>query len=186
MPEDPDRLDSSLDAALAEYGRCEPRQGLEGRVLATLRSTPRLPWWRALLASRPAWAAASVLVTVGSVAAIFFMDTPRTRGYVTPLRSSVPEPTAPAAAVDPPDLPPGPAVAEPAVPAAPSRETRRLASAAGAPRRPSFPHAAPLSEQELLLLRYLSTTPPEEIEPRTGFLDEPAQLPALPDPTTNP
>lgn len=185
MPEDPDLLDSTLDAALAEYGRCEPRQGLEGRVLATLRSTPRLPWWRVFLASRPAWAAASFLVVIGSFAAILIMDTPRTRGYVNPLLSSVPEPTSPAAAVGPPTFPPGPAVAEPAVPAALPRETRRLASAARAARRPSFPQAAPLSEQELLLLRYLSTTPPEEIEPRTGFLDEPAQLPALPDPTTN-
>ncbi len=186
MSEEPDRLDSSLDAALAEYGRCEPRPGLEGRVLASLRSNPRLPWWRALLASRPAWAAASVLVTVGSVAAVFLMDTPRTRGYVNPLRSSVPEPTAPAAEVEPPALPPALAVADSAVPVARPREAHRLVSAARAPRRPSFPQATPLSEQELLLLRYLSTTPPEEVEPRAGFLDEPAQLPALPDPTTNP
>jgi hypothetical protein len=139
-----------------------------------------------LLASRPAWAAASVLVTVGSFAAIFLMDASRTRGYVNPLLSSVPEPTAPAAPVEPSILPPGPVAAEAAVPAARFRETRRLASAARAPRRDSFPQATPLSEQELLLLRYVSDAPRDEIEPRTGFLDEPAQLPVLPDPTTNP
>ena len=37
-----------------------------------------------------------------------------------------------------------------------------------------------------LLLRYVATSTSEEGEVRPSFLDEPAPLPALPDPTTNP
>jgi len=80
MSTDRDPVDDLLDRALAVHGRGEPRPGLEGRVLATLRSQPPLPWWRVLLACRPVWATLGVLVTVGSIAGILLLETPRPEG----------------------------------------------------------------------------------------------------------
>src|SRR6266516_514222 len=61
-PRDNDRLDQWLDSALNEYGKSEPRAGLEGRVLANLSaqarpSRIRSPWPWAL-----AGASAAVLL----------------------------------------------------------------------------------------------------------------------------
>ncbi len=186
MSEDRDLIDDILDRALAAHGRAEPRPGLEGRVLAALRSRPPLPWWRTALASRPAWAAVAVLATAGGIAAFLLVGTPRSRELEQPRLASVSEPTAPARTIGTTPPPAVPAVIEPHTAPPPRRPTTRFASAPRVPRRTSFPERLPLSEQEELLLRYVATTPPEESEPRTGFLDEPAPLPALPDPTTNP
>lgn len=186
MSEDRDLLDDVLDRALALQGRAEPRPGLEGRVLATLRARPPLPWWRALLSSRPAWVAAGVLGAAGGLAALFLLDTPGPGETVSPSVASMPAPTAPARAVGPTPPRAVPAVDEPISAPSPSRPAARLASAPRVPRRASFPERSPLSEQEQLLLRYVATTPSEESGPRAGFLDEPAPLPALPDAATNP
>lgn len=70
MNDDRDLLDDVLDRALAAHGRAEPRPGLEARVLAALRSRPPLPWWRALLSSRSAWAAVGVLAATAGLAAL--------------------------------------------------------------------------------------------------------------------
>ena len=44
-----DELDDALDAALAKYAAVEPRAGLEGRILAKLRTAsepaPDRAWW---------------------------------------------------------------------------------------------------------------------------------------------
>ena len=185
MIEDRDLLDDVLDRALALQGRAEPRPGLELRVLASLRSRPPLPRWRALLSSRPAWVAAGILGAAGGLAALFLLDTPRPGKGANPPLAAVPGPTAPARTVSTTAPPAVPAVAETRNSPSPRRPATRLASAPRVPRRASFPERLPLSEQELLLLRYVATTPPEESAPRAGFLDEPAPLPALPDATTN-
>ena len=186
MTESPDRLDRSLDTALAEYGRSEPRPGLEGRVLASLQARRPAASWLSLVSSRPAWTAAGVLAIAVSFTAIFLIGMPRTRGPESPPLPSVPGPASPPAAVEPPSFPPGPAVAETSVPRAQTHEASRLASAPRVTRRPAFPERRPLSEQELLLLRYVAEAPPDEVEARAGFLDAPAPLPALSDPTTQP
>lgn len=184
MNDDRDLVDDVLDRALAAHGRAEPRPGLEGRVLAALRSRPPLPWWRTLFASRPAWATVGVLAATAGLAALFLLDSPRPGATPNPPFAAVPGPAAPARAAETPP-PAAQAIAElPAAPPPPSPATR-IASAPRVPRRASFPEHSPLSEQEQLLLRYVATTPPEESGPRTGFLDEPAPLPALPDASTN-
>lgn len=186
MSEDRDLLDEVLDRALVLQGRAEPRPGLELRVLAGLRSRRPLPWWRTLLASRPAWVAVGVFATAGGIAAFLLVGTPRPRVIEKTQLASVPGPTAPARIVATPPPPAVPAVAEPHAAPSPRRPANRLASAVRVPRSASFPEQLPLSEQEQLLLRYVDTTPREESEPRAGFLDEPAPLPTPPDATTNP
>jgi len=198
MSTDRDPVDDLLDRALAVHGRGEPRPGLEGRVLASLRARPPLPWWSALLASKPAWAGLCVVVTLGCASLLFLLErTPaERRGMSAPPLASIPGPTttAPDAGPTPPvtagalfeapPAPPLPAVSGALVAPSRSREVRRFASSPRVPLRASFPRAAPLSEQEQLLLRYVSEAPREEIERRAGFLDAPAPLPALPDPAT--
>lgn len=188
MNEDRDLLDDVLDRALAAHGRAEPRPGLELRVLAALRSRPPLPWWKAFLSSRPAWAALGVFAAAGGLAAFLLVGTPRPGEIEKPQVAAVSEPTAPVRTIGttPAPTPAVPAVTEPDTVPPPRRPTTRLASAPRVPRRASFPERHPLSEQEQLLLRYVATTPAEESEPRAGFLDEPAPLPALPDATTKP
>lgn len=186
MSEDHDLLDDVLARALAAQGHAEPRPGLDGRVLAALRSRPPLPRWRTLLASRPAWAAASVFATAGSIAALFLVGPPRSLEIEKPHLASISEPPAPARTIEETISSAVPAIVEPRTSPSPRRTAARLASAPRVSRRSSFPEHLPLSEQERLLLRYVATTPPEESEARTGFLDEPAPLPAFFDPTTNP
>ena len=56
------KLNDWLDQALAEYGRAEPRPGIEARIVANLRSRGQLqPWWSRRL--RPVWLSA-VAVTI--------------------------------------------------------------------------------------------------------------------------
>ncbi|MGD0309053.1 MAG: hypothetical protein ABSC02_07165 [Acidobacteriota bacterium] len=41
------KIDEWLDTALSEYGRAEPRAGMEARIVERLRSRPiRRSWWR--------------------------------------------------------------------------------------------------------------------------------------------
>jgi hypothetical protein len=65
--------------------------------------------------------------------------------------------------------------------AAPARKKAKPAPVESPPRCPSFPCASPLSEEERLLVLYVSRTPEDEMAARSGFLDTPAPLPALPD-----
>jgi RNA polymerase sigma-70 factor (ECF subfamily) len=87
---------------------------------------------------------------------------------------------------------PAPSVAQPAPPRISSKGEEmavqparpRLArgpSASYPSTRIVFPSPNPLSEQELLLLSYVSSTDPAETASRGGFLDEPAPLPPLPE-----
>lgn len=184
MREDRDLLDDVLDRALALRGHGEPRPGLESRVLATLRSRPRLPWWRALLANRPAWVAAGAVAAAFGLAALFLLQRPRTAEIGTPAVASVPARNARPAAAGAPSPSTIPAAVEPLAGPTRTRAATRLVSTTRTPRRTSFPERRPLSEQERLLLRYVSEAPREEVERRAGFLDSPAPLPALPDPAT--
>ncbi len=183
MPENPDPLDHLLDEALAEFGRAEPRTGLESRLLAALRARPPLPWWRRLIHGTPGRLALTA-ATLGGFAVL---------GVVLGRAGARPAKAPPVAAVrhapgaaEPAAVPRSAGPSAPPVAALVRSGPSRSFPAARADRRRSFPAESPLGEQEILLLRYIATAPPEEIEPRTGFLDEPAPLPALPDPTTNP
>lgn len=144
-----------IDAALKQYGKAEPRPGLEARVLASLRVEKenvhdRTPWWAAL----------GVVTAVAVVAATIFLA----RGH-----GVVPEPAGPSTAVSAPQIEattsPGLAASAAVTLPTSSRGIRRTAhprparSAARAaedePRLAQFPSPRPLSEQEKMLVRYV-------------------------------
>lgn len=188
MADDRDRLDDLLDAALEARGRIEPRPGLETRILATLRERPPLPVRRALLA-RPGGrlalaAAAAVVLAVAVVVATSGgrpAEAPPIASATTaaPRALATPPPVASPAAVSAASPASGPS------PVATRRDVTSRPAVRRASRRPSFPAPSPLSEEERLLLRFVSDAPRAEVEGRVGFLDEPAALPPLPDSTTN-
>jgi len=172
------KLDELLDAALMNYSRVEPPPGLEPRILAALEAPAR----RAPLLAWSGWLLRATAVVVALVAAMLVFQRP-----------SAPPPAPPAtrAQSPAPGLPP-PAVSVPAAPAAsaPAAMPSRLAAAPQAPaatlpRRQRFPSPAPLSQQELYLLRYLETArssplpAPEKEDAFAALTLEPLELPAL-------
>ncbi len=65
-----DKLDNWLDGALAEYGKNEPRPGMESRVLAGLSSRLKCcPWWARRW--RPFWMPAAVVAAFFCVVILF-------------------------------------------------------------------------------------------------------------------
>ena len=136
---DAEFVDELLDAALSRYAASEPRAGLEERLLAELRARPAPPpaWgWPAAAG----WQAAAVAAVVVALVAGLF--------YFTRQPAPEPVPVAP--------IPEGP-------PAAKRTAAARVERVATSPRREQFPSAAPLSEQERLLLRYAQQAPPEQL-----------------------
>ncbi len=65
------RLDDWLDEALEEYGRSEPRAGIELRILARLHGQSKYSAWRARK-WRPVWMPAAVAVALLCVVMLFF------------------------------------------------------------------------------------------------------------------
>lgn len=195
----PSKLDELLDSALAEYGSAEPRPGLEGRVVASLRAAAAEPaphpgGWRAVLALllRPAAAGVLAAATLAAVLAFYFVaggrerptpPSPRVAAGRGSAASAGPEaaapldPKAPAAAAGP--AAPAPSASKPPTLLA-VRSSPRPVRGSRVVRLDSFPAHSPLTEQERLLLAYVSAAPREEVVPRSGFLDEPAPLPPLP------
>ena len=186
MTEERDFVDDVLDRALALRGRAEPRPGLEGRVLATLRAGPHLPWWKSLFALRPARAGLAAVALAGVAAVLVLGQGDRTGQVAAPVVAVLPSPTIPQGNERPPISSEARAPAGVPMPGARPATLARIAPAARTTRRSSFPHESPLSDQERLLLRYVSEAPHEELESRAGFLDAPALLPALPEPATEP
>lgn len=177
MTEERDPVDKVLDRALTHYGRSEPRPGLEGRLLARLREVQTQPPCWAWLRGRAPWGFAAAGLALVLTGALFFWFRPageerHVRGPVAPGEAAPAPPpaTVVAAAVESPE--PQPAAR------ADRRPARRRAAA--------FPEPTPLSDQEQLLLAYISVTPSSELEERTGFLDAPAALPELSDTRPNP
>lgn len=174
-------VDELLEAGLARYSAAEPRPGLENRLLAGLRAEPQPSLW---LDWRWAGALAAAAVAV-VVLSVFY------------LRQPVPEPQPPAVAetVAPQPVPTATPSATPSqLPQIARATTRRPVQTVQPPRvvslrlprRATFPSRTPLSEQELLLLRYVQTTPGDQLVARQlgaspiGRLDfEPVRVPPL-------
>ncbi len=146
MPDERDDkfLDELLDASLRHYSDALPREGLEGRVLAQLRSA------RAAKSSRKwAWAlAAGVAAAVVIIAGIAIRKPVPVRPAITAQHASAPQPASKSS--------PASSVATPRPAMARQHTALRQGSAqlAEARRPEQFPTPAPLTQQEKLLLAY--------------------------------
>jgi hypothetical protein len=151
--EKPDELDRMLDAALTKYAAAELRTGLEERVLATLRAeqarVPDRAWWR--------WSVlAAVAAMVIIVAILAWRSSVPSHPVVANHPSSATEGQAePTAQIVLSPTPVRKAKARRSHPLIVSRSQPHLRP----PKLEQFPSPQPLSDQEKLLLAYVTEDP---------------------------
>jgi hypothetical protein len=177
-----------LDSALSQYGKAEPRTGLESRVLATLqaernRITSRSRWW---------WAMGAVAAAVAIAAVVWVGTNSRTKNATGVAETSTPthheeaqgsiEPWPVQQAVHP---------AKQVAQRRPAHQPSREPAVAATPKLDQFPSRRNMSERELLLARRLneqsskeasleSTPSLEEVDLRIGSLEiRPLQIPDI-------
>lgn len=145
--------DEWLDIALKHYGDAEPRSGLEGRVLATLRSERnRITVSRWNL--RPALAGVAVLVVLGASIALVREHRIKPAGVATQ-QTFPPAEKAPALSLTSLVSAPKPTH---------SRTSARSAEGIrGSPHLSQFPSPQPLNEQEEILARYVRENTQEAV-----------------------
>ena len=141
-------IDRLLDAALKQYAAVQPREGLEGRILARLRSQSAEPIsygpWR--------WLAAAA-----AVAALAVIISMALRPHARPQRTLEQHPSG--------TLPAGTVAASAQAKPTMKRPKRRLQAPADTqvakalPKLDQFPSPQPLSEQEKLLASYVEVYP---------------------------
>jgi hypothetical protein len=154
-----------LDQALQQYSAAEPRPDLEARILHNLANRRTQPWYSFFAMPRFIWP----LMATAALLAIALGTWQYRKPAMHP--SEVAQTSAPAATrtIVPPEIAPSSAVSPTATPIATRRHTAQPPQLARRepppelPRREQFPSPAPLSDQELLLLTYLRTTPREEV-----------------------
>ncbi len=142
-----------LDGALSQYGKAEPRTGLESRVLANLeaerdRMASRRRWW---------WAVGAVAAAAAIVAVVWLEENSRKKnpadmaGTPTTIHHEDAQ-----KAIEPGPVPqaahPGKESAQRRLANQPSREL----AVAAAPKLDQFPSRRSLSGEELLLVRRLN------------------------------
>lgn len=145
--------DEWLDIALKNYGDAEPRSGLEGSVMATLRSErnritgSRWNLW-------PALAGAAVLVILG--ASIVLVRGHRTKPVVVVTRQTSP-PVEKTSALRPTSF------ASAQKPTHSQTSARSTENIRGSPHLSQFPSPQPLNEQEEILARYVRENTQEAV-----------------------
>jgi len=145
-----------LDSALGQYGKVEPRTGLESRVLANLQSernrvATRRGWW---------WEAGAVAVAAAIVTAVWFGEgrmpriPPRTVETSTVTRQEN-------VGVSRPSIHPSQVNRRPKEARLPRLEKRpsRDFAPVKAPKLEQFPSPSPMNEQERMLARYVQEFP---------------------------
>jgi hypothetical protein len=142
-----------LDAALEQYGKAEPRTGLEGRVLANVRAEQeRLPerwnWW-------PALAVVAVMLAVGVAVLLETGRHAMKNGIAKVQPAVVSHQRAPDRGLNTTLLPKTAAVQRKRP--KPTQAFRTVEAAE--PRLEQFPSPQPLSEQEQMLARYVEDLP---------------------------
>jgi hypothetical protein len=167
-------VDELLEASLKQYRGEEPRSGLEMRILAGLRTRER--------AARRRWLAWAVTVCAGAVAIVVMV--------LHSVRAPVRQPT-PSASLRPKESGAQRAPLQPAKPLAPEMVAQGPPGSFGAHRAPlqppqqrvgraaaprsrpeQFPTPLPLTEQEKLLLAYLSQATRPGLVAETNQTDE--------------
>lgn len=152
------KLDRVLNELLSQYSAVEPRPGLETKVLARLRESAHAHtrWWM----SRWLWAGAATATTAAIILFALFStrQAPRPPAIATaPPRQKAPQFQHPHVAE------PGPTRLAAARPAPRRRPHRSSVANMSVARKEVFPSPEPLSQQDMLLLRYLAATPHEEL-----------------------
>jgi hypothetical protein len=152
-----DELDRMLDAALAKYATVEPRAGLEGRVLAHMRSEP-------LLLSRRVWLQWGLAAAVAAIALVAVLAWRSSRAPdpvianllpATIQRQSIQGAKPTPHATDEVSSAKAASLRKPAARRAPE-------SGAGAhPKLEQFPSPQPLSAEEIALAKYVENFPKE-------------------------
>ena len=150
-PDDKNQSDDVLDGALKRYGDVEPRAGLEGRVLARLaeqHAHRHKPWVWALTAAALASSIAVIaLFTSRPWKVNPKVDKPAVVAFATGTKQEQP------------------GNQRQPISSTPKRRSRRdttnhgLRVTAKLPRQERFPSARPLSEQEKLLVNYVTQFP---------------------------
>ena len=143
-------LDDQLDAALAKYAAVEPRTGLEERILANLKSQPNsstgMSGWR--------WAVVAATLLVTSLL-LWRIQEPKPQHIVRRPASSQEKvlPQAVAKITSPSSTRP---IARAVLRKARKPVSTRPALAQAVPKLDQFPAPQPLSEQEKILMSYIS------------------------------
>jgi hypothetical protein len=181
-------LEQWLDSALSQYGKAEPRPGLESRVLASLqaernRTTFRRRWW---------WAMGAVAAAVAIVAVVWVGEIGRKKNAGSVAHTSMPIHLEEAQR----SIVPGPdqqAVhpAKQEAPRGPANQPSYELAVAARPKLDRFPSRRNISEEELLLVRRLngrsnkealleSTPSREDVDLSVGSLEiRPLQIPDI-------
>jgi hypothetical protein len=157
-----DEVDRRLDAALAKYAAAEPREGLEGRILANLRAeraqTPHGAWWR--------WSIAGALAAAIVVALALAW---KSGSPSPPVIANHPSEAMPVAEQPRSHGAPEPGEDRghpPAVHSAIGHSMHHASAPAIAtanPKLDQFPSPQPLSEQEKLLQSYVAENPEQAV-----------------------
>ncbi|MGO9073373.1 MAG: hypothetical protein ACLQEI_04350 [Terriglobales bacterium] len=149
-------IDQWLESALSQYGKAEPRGGLESRVLANLRAERNriasAHRWRWALGTAAALAVVMAVVWVGQRGRE--KNPARAAGAPTTIHRQA------ARVVSPPE--PAALVNHPAREVTQGRRLHRPMRALAAARMPKleqFPSPQPLSEQEKILVSYVTKYP---------------------------
>ena len=181
-------VDQWLDSALNQYGKAEPRTGLERRVLASLqaernRITSRRRWW---------WAIGAVVAAVAIVAVVWVGENGRKKNAGGVAETSKPTHHE----KEQRSIEPGPAQqaghpAKEVVRRKPANHPSRELAVAAMPKLDQFPSRRNLSEGESLLVRRLneqsnkeallkSAPSSEEVDLSIGSLEiRPLQIPDI-------
>jgi hypothetical protein len=156
------KLDEMLDAMLSAYSAAQPRPGVEARILANVQEQAgKSTRW----GFRWTWAVAALATAVLIIAVYISRHLTQPVEPQVAARPQQPKESAPVSQEKPLTTPQVTA----SVPSARHsrrqnvRATRAAADQVIAVKQDVFPSPSPLSEQEKLLLRYLTRTPREEL-----------------------
>lgn len=155
------KLDEMLDAMLSSYSSVDPRPGLETRILANVKeqAAQKTRW-----GFRWTWGVAA-LATVGLIMMAIYVSRVQPHHEEPQAAAHPHQPTNSAPALQTKSLT-TPKVTAPSTRRQRTQIARVLPPAANqmiAVRQEVFPSPSPLSEQEKLLLRYVTRTPREEL-----------------------
>jgi hypothetical protein len=149
-----------LDSALSEYGKAEPRAGLESRVLANLqaecnRITSRRRWW---------WAMGAVAAAVAIAAVVWVGETGREKNSGGVVETPTPTHHQEAQrSIDPGSAPPAIHPAKEVAKRRPTHQPNRELAVAATPKLDQFPSRRKMLEGELLLVRRLNEQSNKEV-----------------------